>query len=206
MGKHMRPRPSSIDLLPDECESVVAWAALELAKSGRTLTDIYREFKDKLIALQGELGLGFEIPHFSSFGRHSLRLGSLRSRLNRGTALANAIAETTDGQDADNLTKAASLTLKTLIFEMLEYAGENGFAPKEALAMAGAMRNLQLAENLSTARRQKLDTEFKDKAEKIIDTVAKEKGMSADTIAQLRHDFLGVRKQPKAPDSAPTKE
>ena len=206
MGKHMRPRPSSIDLLPEECGSIVAWAAHELGKSNRTMTDVYREFQQKLIALQGEIGLGFDIPVFSSFGRHSLRLGNLRNRSRRGLELANALIESTDGADADTLTKATTQTLKILLFEMLEYAGEAGFSPKEALAMAGAVKQLQQAENLSTARRQKLDSEFAEKAGKIIDTVAKEKGMSAEIIAQLRRDFLGVRDKPKAPDSATSKE
>lgn len=197
MGKHMRPRPSSIDLLPEECEGVVAWAAQELAKQGRTLSDIYSEFRTKLIALQGELGLAFDIPAFSSFGRHSLRLGSLRARHRRGIELARALNETTDEADADELTKAATNTLKSLVFELLEYGGEAGFSPKEALAMSGAIKQLAQAENISTARRQKVQKEFEDKAEKIIDTVAKEKGMSADTIAQLRRDFLGVRAKSK---------
>lgn len=196
MGKHMRPRPSSIELLPEECEGAIAWAAQELAKRGPTLSEVYREFKQRLIALQGELGLSFDIPHFSSFSRHSLRLGNLRSRINRSTALARELVEKTDGHTEDTLTRGATVTLKSLIFEMLEYGGEDGFSPKETLAMSGALKQLQQAENLSTARRQKLDSEFADKAGKIIDAVAKEKGMSADTIAQLRKDFLGVR--PKA--------
>jgi hypothetical protein len=164
----------------------------------RSLIDIYREFKEKLIALQGELGLGFDIPAFSSFGRHSVRLSNLRGRTNRAALLSKALIENTDGQTEDELTRAATLTLKTLIFELLEYAGEAGASPKEALAMAGAMRQLAAAETISTARRQKLEREFSGKAEKIIETVAKEKGMSEDTIAQLRRDFLGVREKPKA--------
>lgn len=197
MAKHQRPRLSSIEMLPEECEDIVAWAGMELSRRERSLTDIYGEFKEKLIALQGELGLGFPIPAFSSFGRHSVRLSNLRGRANRATLLAKALNEGADAQTEDELTRAATLTLKTLIFEMLEYAGEAGFNPKEALALCGAMRQLAAAETISTGRRQKLDKEFSAKAEKIIDQVAKEKGMSSDTVAQLRRDFLGVREKPK---------
>jgi hypothetical protein len=195
MGKHQRPRLSSIEQLPDECGGVIAWAAQELAKRDASLTDIYGEFRRKLIALQGELGLGFDIPSFSAFGRHSIREGNLRGRTARALLLSKSLNENVDGKDADELTKAATLTLKTLIFEMVEGAGEAGFEPKEAMAMASAMRQLQQAENLSTARRLKLDEEFAAKAEKVIDQLGKEKGMSTETIAQLRHQFLGVRKK-----------
>lgn len=194
MGKHMRPRPSSIELLPEECEGVVAWAALELAKRGPTLSEVYQEFKRQLIALQGELGLSFAIPHLSSFSRHSLRQGNLRSRSRRGLELANAVVESTSDADADTLTKATTQTLKVLLFEMLESAGENGFVPKEALAMAAAVKQLQQAENLSTARRQKLDEEFNSRAGKIIDTVAKEKGLSKEVADEILAKILGVER------------
>ncbi len=193
MATHTRPRPSSIDQLPEECEAVVAWAAQELARSDRTQTDIYGEFRTKLIAIQGELGLGFDIPAFSSFNRHAVKLSALTTRLKRSRAMAAAIVDRTDGEDADNVTKAATLTLKTLILEMLESGGEAGWAPKQANEMSAAMKNLQMAENLSTARRQKINAEFEKKAEEVIDTVGKEGGLSADRRAQIKRDFLGVR-------------
>jgi hypothetical protein len=203
MAPHSRPRPSAIDQLPDECEGIVAWAAQELAQSGRTQTDIYVDFRTKLIALQGELGVGFDIPSASSFNRHSLRLAGLTKRLQRSRMMADAIVERTDGENADNVTKAATLTLKTLILEMLEGAGEAGFSPKEAMAMAGAMRSLQIAENLSSTRRQKLEAEFSAKAETVIETVSKELGLPAARIAQLRRDFLGVRPKAKSEPEEP---
>ncbi|MDL2401266.1 DUF3486 family protein [Rhizobium mayense] len=193
MAPHMRPRPSAIDQLPEECDAIVAWAAQELAQSGRTQTDIYAEFRTKLIALQGELGLGFDIPAFSSFNRHALKIGRLNARLKRSRVMAEAIVDQTAGGTDDNVTMAATLTLKTLILEMLENGGEDGFAPKEAKAMADAMRSLQLAENMSTTRRLKLEAEFAKKTETVLETLAKEPGISKESIARARKEFLGVR-------------
>ena len=59
-----RGRLSGIDLLPAEADDIVVWANRELSKRERTQTDIYAEFRDKLIALQGEQGLAFDIPAF----------------------------------------------------------------------------------------------------------------------------------------------
>jgi Skp family chaperone for outer membrane proteins len=193
MAPHTRPRPSSIDLLPEECEEIVAWAAQELARSGRSQTEIYAEFQQRLKTLQMEMGSIFPIPAFSSFNRHALKLSNLTARLKRSRMMADAIVDRSDGEDADNVTKAATLTLKTLILEMLESAGEAGFSPKEAMSMAGAMRALQVAENLSTARRQKIEKEFSEKVTDAVDAVAKAKGLSSETVADIRAQILGVQ-------------
>ena len=172
MAPHSRPRPSSIDLLPEECEGIVAWAAQELANSPRSQTDIYAEFRKKLIAVQGELGIGFDIPHFRSFSRHSVRLAKLTARMRRSQMIADAVVSRTDGDDADNLTQASTRMLKTLIVEMMENAGEDGFTPKEATAAAAALYRLQQAENLSTARRQAIRKELDANLEKAVGEVA----------------------------------
>lgn len=192
-----RGRLSSIDLLPEEAEEVVSWAAEELAARQRTQIDIYAEFKTRLIALQGQFGLGFDIPSFSSFNRHAVRLSSLSRRLQRMRAMASAIVERDDGESADDVTKAATLTLKTLILELAEHGGEAGYSPKDAKAMADAMRSLAAAENMSTDRRRKIEAEFADNASKAIEAAGREAGLSSDRIAQLRRDFLGVRDRPE---------
>lgn len=198
MAPHTRPRPSSIDLLPEECEGIVAWAAQELAGTGRTQTDIYAEFRHKLIALQGELGVDFDIPAFSSFNRHNVRLAKTMQRQRRAQMIADAVVARTDGEDADNLTQASTRMLKTLILEMMEGAGEDGFTPKEAMAAAQALYRLSAAETVSTARRQKIEAEMARKAVKAVEAVSAELGLSADRVAQLRRDVLGVRRMKKA--------
>lgn len=206
MASHTRPRPTSVDLLPEECEAIVAWAAQELAHTPRSQTDIYAEFKNKLIALQGELGLAFDIPHYSSFTRHNMRLKALMDRQRRAQMIADAVATSSDGQDADRLTQASTRMLKTLIVEMMEGAQDGGFKPKEAANAAAALRHLAAAEIASTGRRQKLQAEEKAKrvesemranAERALDVLSQEPGISPETIARVRKDFLGVRPMTK---------
>lgn len=196
MATHTRPRPSKIDLLPEECEGIVAWAAQELANKGRTQTDIYGEFVEKLEALKAEHRgeLEFDIPSFKGFNRHSLRLAKLTERMQRTQMIADAVVDRTDGQNADNLTQAASRMLKTLIVEMMENASDDGFTPKEAMNAAAALKNLGLAENVSTLRRQKVEAEFANKAKQAVETVAKAKGISDEGAQSILDQILGVAK------------
>ncbi|MEO1986611.1 MAG: DUF3486 family protein [Martelella sp.] len=194
MATHTRPRPSKIDLLPEECEGIVAWAAQELANTGRTQTDIYKEFVSKLEALKVERRgeLEFDIPSFNGFNRHNLRLAKLMEKMRRTQQIADAVVERSEGQDADKLTQAASRMLKTLIVEMMENASDDGFTPKEAMNAAAALRNLGMAENVSTLHRQKVEAEFAQKAKKAVETVAKVKGLSDDGAKSILEQILGV--------------
>lgn len=194
MAPHIRPRPSSIDLLPDECEGIIAWAVQELANTGRSQKEIYEEFSTKLRELQVEMGIDFQIPHYVSFTRHNVRLAKLTQRMRRSQMVADAVIARTDGEDADNLMQAASRMLKTLIVEMMENAGDDGFKPKEAASAAMALNQLARAENMSTARRQKLEEELADKTKEAVQTVAKQKGLSAEATDEILVQILGVKK------------
>ena len=69
-----RGRLSSIDLLPEEADGVVAWAFQELKNRERMQKDIHEEFNEKL----SELSLG---PiSLSAFNRHSIRLATMARR------------------------------------------------------------------------------------------------------------------------------
>jgi len=197
---------SAIDLLPEECSDAIAWAAQELADRNRTQLDIYAEWKNKLIALQGETGLGFDIPSFSAFNRYSVRLSQMTRRLEQTREIAATISQRMDASASDDLTLIAAEAIKTLIFELLQQGGDAGLSPKGAMELANALRAANAAQVSSTNRRQKVEAEkkaerveaeFAAKADKVFDTVAKEGGISADRISQLRRDFLGVRPKPQ---------
>jgi len=196
-----RGRLSAIDLLPDECSETIAWAAQELASRKRTQTDIYAEFREKLIALQKEAGLGFDIPAFTSFHRHAVRQARMARRLEQTREIAATISERFDAEASDDLTLIAAEAIKTLVFEVLEAAGDGGLTPKGAMELANALRAATAAQSVSTSRRQKVEEEFEARAEQAIEKVSKEAGLSAEAIHRLRRDFLGVRnKSEDSPD------
>lgn len=196
MARKGRGRLSAIDLLPEECSEAISWAAEQLAGRDRTQLDIYAEFKEKLITLQGETDLGFSIPSFSAFNRYSIRVAQMSRRLEQTREIAATISERMDAEASDDLTLIAAEAIKTLVFETLQQAGEAGVNPKGAMELANALRAATAAQSVSTTRRQKVEKEFAEKATKAIEKVGRETGLSADTIGQLRRDFLGVRDKP----------
>lgn len=189
-----RGRLSAIDLLPEECDAAVAWAAQELTRRERTQLGIYGEFREKLIAVQGETGAGFDVPSFSSFNRYSVKLANMARRIEETRNIATALSDRLDAAASDDLTVIAAEAIKTLIFEILQSAGDGGLSTKGAQELANALRAAAAAQSVSTSRRQKVEAEFAEKVEEVVDTVGREAGLSGERIHQLRREFLGVRK------------
>ncbi|MDP9590110.1 UNVERIFIED_ORG: hypothetical protein J2W19_002666 [Shinella zoogloeoides] len=203
-----RSRLSAIDLLPEDCEPIIAWATNALADRDRTQLDIYGEFKTKLIALQGEIGIDFDIPSFSSFNRFSIRLAMMTRKLEQTREIASTIAQRMDATGSDDLTLIAAEAIKTLIFEILQ-ATDGKMSPKGAMELANALRAASAAQITSSNRRLKLEaeekakrveTEMRNKAEAAFDLLSNEPGVSREAIARARRDFLGVRPKKKAPE------
>lgn len=192
----MRSRLSGIELLPEECGPVVAWAAEQLQDRDRTQTDIYAEFYGKLEALKKEHRgeLEFTIPSFSAFNRYSIRLATMSHRMNQTREIASTIASKFDAQASDDLTLIAAEAIKTLVFELLTSAGEAGIDPKGAMSLANALRAAAQAQGVSTARRLKVEKDFEAKAVEAVQAVAKMKGMSTETTDAILGQILGVQK------------
>lgn len=206
-----RGRLTAIDQLPEECEPIVSWAAQELADRARSQVDIYADFKQKLIAIQGEQGIAFDIPSFSAFNRYSVRLAMLSRRLEQTREIAATLSERMDAAGSDDLTLIAAEAIKTLIFEVLQASGEAGISPKGAMELANALRAASAAQASSSNRRLKLEAEaklrkveedMKAKAETALDTLSREPGISKEAIARARRDFLGIRPKAKAEPEA----
>lgn len=196
MGKRAgRGRLSAIELLPSEATPIIAWANNELRDRDRTQLDIYQEFCAKLDELgrehRGELD--FAIPSFSAFNRHSIKLATLARRLDETREISGALAEKFDAGASDNLTVIAAEAIKTLVFEVLTSAGESGVDPKGAMNLANALRAATQAQGVSTARRQKVEKEFAEKVNTAVETVARVKGMTAETAEAIKAQILGVR-------------
>jgi hypothetical protein len=204
-------RRSDIDLLPAECDQIISWAAQELTSFSRTQVDIYGEFKEKLIALQGEQGIGFDIPSYRTFSRHSVKLAKLSRRLEHSREIAAALSERFNTSGSDDLTLIAAEAIKSLILETIEMSEEGGISPKGAMELANALRAASAAQASSSNRRLKLEaeaksrkveTEMKQNAEKVFDALSSEPGISKEAIARARREFLGVRPmKKKAEDS-----
>ncbi|CZT33006.1 DUF3486 family protein [Rhizobium sp. 9140] len=192
----MRGRLNGIELLPEECGPIIAQAAAALQSREKTQTEIYQEFYASLEELKREHRgeLDFAIPSFSAFNRYSIKLATMSGRINQTREIAGVLAEKFDAKASDDLTLIAAEAIKTLIFELLTNAGEAGLDPKGAMALANALRAASQAQGVSTARRQKVEEEFKARATEAVETIARSKGMTAETTDAILGQILGVQK------------
>ncbi len=189
-----RGRLSSFDLLPPEADDIVAWAAHELSDREKTQTDIYAEFVTRCEALMREHRgeLAFRIPAFSSFNRYSIRQARLSKRLDDTRDIVKVLAERHDAKASDDLTVITGEMIKSLVLHMLG-DGADGVAPKELKALADAFRGAQVAQNMSSERRTKEEAKLARRVDAAVEAVAKVKGMTADTVAAIKAEILGMQ-------------
>lgn len=189
-----RGRLSSIELMPPECDPIISWAATELARRERTQTDIYTEFVTRCEALMAEHRgeLEFMIPSFSAFNRYSIRLARLTRRLEQTREIVATISEKFDARESDDLTIMTAETLKSLVLHMLADAGDDGMEPKDAMMLASAFRQAAQAQSISTERRRKIEADFESRVDDAVKTVARAKGITAQTAEAIKAQILGV--------------
>lgn len=190
-----RGQLSSFDLLPSEADAIVAWAAGELADREKTQTDIYSEFVSRCQALMAEHRgeLEFRIPAFSSFNRYSLRQARLSRRLDQTREIVAVLAEKHDAKASDDLTIIAGEMIKSVVLHMLGDASD-GIAPKQLKELADAFRSAQAAQNLSSNRKAKETDALNAKLGAAVDAVAKAKGLTDETVEDIKATILGVTK------------
>ena len=190
-----RGRLSSFDLLPQEADGIVAWAASELSDREKTQTDIYGEFVAKCQALmiehRGELE--FAIPAFSSFNRYSVRQARLSRRLDQTRDIVAVLAEKHDAKASDDLTVIAGEMIKSQVLHLLG-DGADGLTPKELKELSDAFRSAQAAQNLSSTRKAKETAELQKRMGEAVTAVARAKGLTAETAEAIKAEILGVTK------------
>jgi 3-methyladenine DNA glycosylase/8-oxoguanine DNA glycosylase len=180
-----RGRLSSIDLLPDAADPVVAWAFQELKERDRTQKEIHAEFNERL----AEIDLG---PiSLSAFNRHSIRLAALAKRQTEVRAITAALTERLEPGQTDELTIIAAEMIKTLVFELME-DGES-ITPKGAMELARALQSAVASQKHSVDRAREVQKRLAEQVDDALDKVSAEKGLSADQAASIRREVLGVR-------------
>ncbi|MFC5423955.1 phage protein Gp27 family protein [Bosea eneae] len=185
-----RGRLSTLDLLPIEAEEDVAWAFAELRARKQTQDDI----RDALNLRLKLKGLG---PiSASAFNRAAVRTARMAHRLGEVREMASALAtKFEDGGDED-LTLMVSETIKAMIFEMLENAGNLKANPLTAEMMANlatALSGAERAKKISADTRKMIERDFSKKAEAAIEKVGSAKGLSQETKEAFRRELFGVR-------------
>ncbi|MES2435074.1 MAG: phage protein Gp27 family protein [Pseudomonadota bacterium] len=190
-----RGRLSSFNTLPSEADAIVAWAASELSDRDKTQTDIYAEFTAKCQALMAEHRgeLEFVIPSFSAFNRHSIKQARMTRRLDQTREIVAVLAAKHDVKASDDLTAMTAEMIKSVVFYMMGDAAD-GLAPKQLKELADAFRSAQAAQNLSSTRKAKETAALQERLGEAVSTVARAKGLTAETAEAIKAEILGVTK------------
>lgn len=188
MASSGRGRLSSLDLLPDEAQDDLIWAIGELNTRARTQADILFELNDRLAVK------GIEPISRSAFNRKSMRLAKRSMQIDERRHIYAGIAERLTPEEVGKADLVLGEFLKTLIDELLD---GDGLVSKNAMELARAYKDTVMAQRHSAELREKAEARANARLEKAVDeigeAVRKEAGLSAERIAQLRREFLGVR-------------
>ncbi|MBB5046779.1 ribosomal protein L14 [Rhodopseudomonas rhenobacensis] len=190
----MSKRPSSIDRMPPEVRDWIG----RLRDQGRTL--------DEIIAKLRELDID-ALPSRSALHRHLQKAEEVAERIRKSRAVADVIVRRLGESDPDKTTRMNIELMHNVLFEIASRTSdEDGepvtFEPMEAMLLAKALDHLGKAAKDDVSRTVVIEKRAADRARaeavKAIDAVGDEKGLSADTIEQIKAKILGVTKpEPK---------
>ena len=182
-------RLSSLDLLPEAAEEDVAWAFGELRRRKMTQDEI----RDQLnLRLQIK---GLTPISRSAFNRAAIRTARMAHRLGEVREIAGALATRFEDGGDEQLTLLAAETIKAMVFETLENAGRlraDGETAEMLANFALAVKSAEQAKKVTADVKEKIEKGWRAKAETAIANVAARQGLSAERVAELRRDFLGI--------------
>jgi len=178
---------SSIDMLPDEAEEDIVWALEQLRERSLPQNTILMEFNERLA------DKGIEPISKSAWGRYAVRKAIQFRKLDEVQRIGGELVRTMDAKEPDQVTVAVAELIKVAVFEVLE-GGE--VTTKGIMELSRALQSAVGAQKASAEYRERLEKEVAAKLAKAADKVgvmARDAGLSAETVAKLRREFLGVR-------------
>ncbi len=178
-------RLNSIEMLPEEADEDIRWAAQEVAARAKPRNVIFDEFNARLA------DKGIASISRSAFYRNALHVAEQARDHADMREVANAITDRMEPGDTDAVTVWLAETIKVVIAKIIRLRQDGVFAPKEAKEMAEALRALVSAQNISTDRRAKLQKQVDEKVVEAINTVAKQQGLSDELAAEIREKVVG---------------
>lgn len=187
-------RPSSIDQLPEEVRAIIG----QLRGQGWTIDQIREHLA----------GLLDRAPSRSALGRHIQGLDKLGERMRRSRQVAEALVR--ELGDAPQ-SRAAALNIELLHSAVLDLfmRSEDGEAvdgdgaaalrgnPEGTMMLAKALDHLARASKTNVefvkAAEDRAAERTKEAAAKAMETVARERGISAETLAAIKAGIFGIK-------------
>lgn len=187
MAREGRGKLSSIDLLPEEAEEDVIWALEQLRERKMPQVLILVALNDRLVAK------GITPISKSSFSRYAVRKAVQFRRHDEARRMSAELVKQLGPEGADEITVMVAELIKVAMLELLE-GGD--LSSKGVMEVARGLSSVVAAQRGSEEYRRKLGQRVNAELHRAADSlerVGRENGLSAERVAQLRREFLGVR-------------
>lgn len=182
-----RGRLSSIEMLPEEAQEAVNWAATAIEERKLQLNEILAEFNRQLIAL------GLEPVSKSAFSRYAVRQAILYRDMAEGRAMVGELAEKLGLKGDKPIDVAFSEMLK---ISALALVRPGQVTEDSLLALARTVKVINEAEAIAAENERRKERDAKEKAEEqkkaeAVSSQARLAGVSAGTLSEINR-LLGV--------------
>jgi hypothetical protein len=174
-------RVSSVKLLTKELRELIS----DLHDSGVTLDQILAKLRE----------LGVESISRSALARYTIDIDKVGERMRRSRDMAEVL---TKGLGKAPESQTAQLNLELMhsaLFDLLA-GGEDGAGlqldAKQAMFLAGALKSLASAQKTQADFVFRLRQEIQKDAAASVEKVGKAKGLTAETVAAIRAEILGI--------------
>lgn len=179
------PRRSTIERLPAEVRELIG----KLRDGGRTIDEILAKLQE----------LDVDVAR-STLGRHIKSLDQIAERIRRSRDVADALVRRV-GEAGENKQLRLNVELMHSIIMDIFSGGEDGqpisLGPEDAMFLARSLRDLANASKTDTEHvlkiREAAEREAKAAAVKAVEKVAREAGLSAETLQRCRAEILGIK-------------
>ncbi|AWB06803.1 hypothetical protein A6A40_17265 (plasmid) [Azospirillum humicireducens] len=187
---------STLDKLPKEIREELG----RLREDGWTIDELLSKLQELRAAGRHDLDVSR-----SAVGRYVQGIDKVGEQLRQSRAMAEALVRQL-GDEPD--TKVARLNIElghSLIMNLMTgmagggAEGEDGqqsvqLDPEQVMFLTSSIQKLASARKTDAELILRLQTEADKRAIAAMEATAKRKGLSADTIADIKKDFLGIRK------------
>jgi Protein of unknown function (DUF3486) len=186
-----RGRLSSMDLLPEDAWPHVREALDALADRKLPQEKIRETFNAHLLAL------GYDPVSRSAFNRKSLSLAKIGENIRQAREMAAIFAEKMDDMPDGDVGMLINEMVKVIIYNMTEdiAAKDIEVGAKLLKEVSLTLHRLEQAGNISVKRRREIELRASAKAADVVEKVAKERGLSAETAEAIKNKVLfGIEK------------
>lgn len=180
------PRKSTVKRLPPDIRDAVH----RLLDSGRTLDEIRAHLE----------GLGADVSR-SALGRYAQKYEEVAAKLRESrevsAAFARELGDIPDGDMGRTLVELLHGLVFRVLMQRTEEKDEKPLKPMDLMLLAKAIKesvgSTKISAELEIKIRDRAAAEAKQAAARAVDHVARERGLTRDTVEAIKSQILGIR-------------